>query len=178
MKRLRIDVFFAGLLAVFLSACSSQHALKPDQALVEIESSETFSNRVKNPRFVSVNRKSLRSSKTHLYLPPGRHEVVMRYQFPGTDDMNTKLDIKVSANNRYAVRFDVYPQQQEKRSFDGWVSPSFERLMIVALPIEAAYRLGAQGAHTARQFSTKVDWAHIDVVSSDPEEGMVRVRVP
>ena len=165
------------LIVVAAAGCANQQPLKPSEALLEIVWEGEASSRLRSTKFVSVDGASIRE-KDYLYLEPGFHEVGLSYRFAGTRKQEVNLDVDVLANRRYSVKFDIYPRHPLRKPFGDPVFPHTEEAIIIALPIEVACRLGAQGVHAGKHATTPVEWASIYVASSDYSEGVIkRVRV-
>ncbi len=175
MQRLWRFVLAVAVLA--LSSCADRGP-KAGHALLEIDLENIHAGRVGNPVFTSHHGNSI-SRRTRLDLAPGKHEVDFQYKLNGHEQTTTTLVFEAQADQRYQVRFDLFPIWVDNKPWDRLASADAGEGGAFILPFELAIRSSARGLRNLSGNMKEVKWAYIDVISDKLEEGIVfRVKVP
>ncbi len=174
-----ILMVIASMLLAALSSCTSQHAIKPGHAMIEIDRSGESQKRILHPKFVSVNGRALSSAKRSVQLPEGPQEVMIRFAFRRGDFHDAKLRFKARANERYSVRFVPHPYTLPSELRTGnYVGGGGEAAPFVMFGQYIKRRVEKE-IRSMENRSTDVEWAYIRVFPSDIARGAVaEVRVP
>lgn len=178
LSRILLCLVMCPLVMGALTSCGVQRTPKAGMALMEISRKEDGAGRIRNARLVEVNGEKLSRPRQRIDLSPGAQVAVVRFAFPGTEDMDARLKFQARAGRSYTVTFDPFPYSGREGS-GGNLSAGGNAMDVLLVPVAAGVIAATGGVGSVLEQGRSVEWTHVDVVSSDLAEGIVeRVRVP